>query len=125
MRFSAPYAGEEASGDEEKKLAARKLTFFELSQICLWVRPSPSPSPCSTIWLTRRDRALQGNSTDLSLLIDMTEEDIKKLQSTGGENLAATLKNILGNDLEKIWTKVSKLNGGRIGSSLLPYLVWR
>jgi hypothetical protein len=27
----------------------------------------------------------------------MSEEDIKKLQSTGGEHLAATEKNILGN----------------------------
>lgn len=45
---------------------------------------------------------LWGNSTDLSLLIDMTEEDIKKLQSTGGDALAATEKNILGNDLHKL-----------------------
>ena len=54
--------------------------FLELTQVCLW-----------------------GNSTDLSLLINMTEEDIKKLQSTGGDHLAATEKNILGNHLNKLW----------------------
>jgi hypothetical protein len=44
----------------------------------------------------RRFSCLWGNSTDLSLLIDMSEEDIKKLQSTGGDALAATEQNILG-----------------------------
>jgi len=50
----------------------------------------------------------------------MTEEDIKKLQSTGGDHLAATEKNILGNDLPKIWEYVSsdrfgsKDKGGRL-----------
>lgn len=44
----------------------------------------------------------------------MTEEDIKKLQSTGGEALAATEKNILGNDIEEVWNIVSGLKGGRI-----------
>lgn len=50
----------------------------------------------------------------------MTEEDIKKLQSTGGDHLAATEKNILGNDMTKIWDYVSsdrfgtKEKGGRL-----------
>jgi damage-control phosphatase, subfamily III len=44
----------------------------------------------------------------------MTEEDIKKLQSTGGEHLAATEKNILGNDLEGVWEVVKSLKGGRM-----------
>jgi hypothetical protein len=60
---------------------------------------------------------LWGNSTDLSLLIDMTEEQIKSLQSTGGEQLAATEKNILGNDLLRLWDTVKVLKvagGGRI-----------
>lgn len=57
---------------------------------------------------------LWGNSTDLSLLIDMTEEDIKKLQSTGGDALAATEKNILGNDLHALADYVTKIRGGRI-----------
>lgn len=68
-----------------------KLMFLELAQICLW-----------------------GNSTDLSLLIDMTEDDIKALQSTGGDHLAATEKNILGNDLHALADYVLSLKGGRI-----------
>jgi len=92
--------------------------FHELTQVCLW-----------------------GNSTDLSLLINvsspfsillrassltpfsivqMSEEDIKRLQSTGGEHLAATEQNILGNDLGKVWEYVAsdkfggKTKGGRM-----------
>lgn len=48
MRFSAPFKYEKDLGTDEEKLLARKLTFAELTQVCLW-----------------------GNSTDLSLLIDM------------------------------------------------------
>ena len=60
---------------------------------------------------------LWGNSTDLSLLINMTEDQIKSLQSTGGDHLAATEKNILGNDLIRLWETVKELRektGGRI-----------
>lgn len=57
---------------------------------------------------------LWGNSTDLSLLIDMTEEDIKKLQSTGGDALAATEKNILGNNIHKLADYVMTIKHGRI-----------
>ncbi|CAD6889901.1 unnamed protein product [Tilletia controversa] len=89
-RFAEPFSYPAEATDEEKTLA-RKLLFHELTQVCLW-----------------------GNATDLSLLINMTEEDIKKLQSTGGEHLAATEKNILGNHLEKIWELCSKMKNGRI-----------
>lgn len=44
----------------------------------------------------------------------MTEEDIKKLQSTGGDHLSATEKNILGNDLDEITDKVAHFKNGRI-----------
>lgn len=54
---------------------------------------------------------LWGNSTDLSLLINMTEEQIKALQSTGGEALAATEKNILGNHMNRLWEIVKDLKG--------------
>src|ERR1700677_614893 len=60
---------------------------------------------------------LWGNSTDLSLLINMTEEQIKSLQSTGGDHLASTEKNILGNHLNQLWDTVKELRdttGGRI-----------
>lgn len=47
----------------------------------------------------------------------MTEEQIKRLQSTGGDHLASTEKNILGNDLPQIWDTMKALKaagGGRI-----------
>lgn len=47
----------------------------------------------------------------------MTEDQIKSLQSTGGEHLAATEKNILGNDLTRLWETIKDLRektGGRI-----------
>jgi hypothetical protein len=44
----------------------------------------------------------------------MTEEDIKKLQSTGGDHLASTEKNILGNHMDKLWKLVSTFKGARI-----------
>ncbi|KAM0747738.1 DUF89-domain-containing protein [Meredithblackwellia eburnea MCA 4105] len=96
-RFADPWViDEKIKNDPAKLLEAKKLLFHELTQVCLW-----------------------GNSTDLSLLINMTEDDIKKLQSTGGDNLAATEKNILGNHLPALWDLVSSPNfskgeGGRI-----------
>ncbi|EDR15208.1 uncharacterized protein LACBIDRAFT_243185 [Laccaria bicolor S238N-H82] len=93
MRFAEPFKiAEELSRAE--KLEAERLMFLELTQVCLW-----------------------GNSTDLSLLINMTEDQIKSLQSTGGDHLAATEKNILGNDLTRLWETVKELRektGGRI-----------
>ncbi|GAA98802.1 uncharacterized protein L969DRAFT_76534 [Mixia osmundae IAM 14324] len=77
--------------DEAGQAKARQLIFHELTQVCLW-----------------------GNSTDLSLLINMTEEDIKKLQSTGGDHLADTEKNILGNHMDRLWQLVSQIKDGRI-----------
>lgn len=47
----------------------------------------------------------------------MTEEQIKSLQSTGGDHLAATEKNILGNHLNQLWDTFKELRektGGRI-----------
>ncbi|KAG5351697.1 hypothetical protein C0989_005210 [Termitomyces sp. Mn162] len=93
MRFAEPFKLSEALSPEER-LEAERLMFLELTQVCLW-----------------------GNSTDLSLLINMTEEQIKSLQSTGGDHLAATEKNILGNHLGRLWETVKDLRektGGRI-----------
>jgi hypothetical protein len=112
----------------EMQLDAKKLLFHELTQVTLW-----------------------GNATDLSLLINvrmflplnacertsltlrltqMTEDDIKKLQSTGGDHLAATEKNILGNHLSKVWDLVSSptfagdKKGGRVDiGERLPGLI--
>jgi len=47
----------------------------------------------------------------------MTEEQIKRLQATGGEQLARTEKNILDNNLPQLWETVKELKsqgGGRI-----------
>lgn len=41
----------------------------------------------------------------------MTEEQIKALQSTGGEALAETEKNILANHIPKLWEVVRDLKG--------------
>lgn len=69
----------------------KRVMFHELTQVCLW-----------------------GNSTDLSLLINMTEDDIKNLQSTGGDHLAETEKNIIGNNLPELWNLVKTFKGARI-----------
>lgn len=90
-RFAAPFTYEASVDTEEKRRHVRKLLFLELTQVSLW-----------------------GNATDLSLLINMTEEDIKKIQSTGGEHLASTEQNILGNHLGELWKLVSHMEGGRI-----------
>lgn len=39
----------------------------------------------------------------------MSEDQIKSLQSTGGDHLAATERNILGNDLERVWDTVKSI----------------
>lgn len=91
MRFAEPFAYDPSVTSEEARKHVRQLLFLELTQIALW-----------------------GNATDLSLLINMTEEDIKKIQSTGGEHLASTEKNILGNHLNRLWGLVADMRGGRI-----------
>ncbi|KZP29000.1 DUF89-domain-containing protein [Athelia psychrophila] len=93
LRFAEPFHPSDDLNAAEREEAER-LMFLELTQVCLW-----------------------GNSTDLSLLINMTEEQLKALQSTGGEHLAATEKNILGNHLPQLWESVKGLRGktgGRI-----------
>ncbi|PSR71076.1 hypothetical protein PHLCEN_2v13045 [Hermanssonia centrifuga] len=85
MRFVEPFKHAPNLTDNEQ-LEKERLMFMELTQICLW-----------------------GNSTDLSLLINMTEEQIKSLQSTGGEALAETEKNILGNHMHRLWEIVKDL----------------
>lgn len=106
------------SGKSElEKLEAERLMFVELTQsTCFALREFIHCLPASSV-------CLWGNSTDLSLLINMTEEQIKSLQSTGGDALAETEKNILGNHIPQVWNLVSKLKktmgengkkGGRI-----------
>lgn len=61
---------------EQELEEAEKVLFTEMCEICLW-----------------------GNATDLSLLTNLSYEDIQKLQ--GSEARKASEKNILVNDLEK------------------------
>ncbi|KAG2220181.1 hypothetical protein INT45_005354 [Circinella minor] len=69
----------------------QEIVYDELIQICLW-----------------------GNATDLSLLTNMTEEDIKKLQAIEKDKLAEQKKRILVDDIEKLWEKIKSLKGGRV-----------
>jgi damage-control phosphatase, subfamily III len=110
MRFAEPFA--QSGKSPEAKLEAERLMFLELTQglvlsLNIYMFTNSLPWPV----------CLWGNSTDLSLLIDMSEEQIKSLQSTGGDHLAATEKNILGNHLSQLWEAVKDLRektGGRI-----------
>jgi len=109
MRFAEPFKiSEHLSPDE--KLEAERLMFLELTQGLVTTRVQNSVLISSIV-------CLWGNSTDLSLLINMTEDQIKSLQSTGGDHLAATEMKIRGNDLGRLWSSVKYLRqktGGRI-----------
>lgn len=72
-------ANKDATHDEE----AEKLLFSEMFEICLW-----------------------GNATDLSLLTNLTYEDIQKLQ--GSKARKAAEKNILVNDLPLAYDTLKK-----------------
>lgn len=110
LRFVEPFKrGPDVS--EQEHLEAERLMFLELTQGTAFLFPA------SHIRLIIATVCLWGNSTDLSLLINMSEEQIKSLQSTGGEHLAATEKNILGNHMGELWSTVKDLRvktGGRI-----------
>ncbi|KAI9493636.1 hypothetical protein BDB00DRAFT_787743 [Zychaea mexicana] len=68
-----------------------EIVYDELIQVCLW-----------------------GNATDLSLLTNMTEEDIKRLQAIEKDKLAEQKKRILVDDIEKLWEKIKSLQGSRV-----------
>jgi uncharacterized protein with ATP-grasp and redox domains len=65
-----------SSQSDEDRTAAEKILFTEMCEICLW-----------------------GNATDLSLLTNLTYEDIQKLQ--GSKARKAAEKNIIANDFEQ------------------------
>lgn len=68
---------------EEELHAAEKILFIEMCEICLW-----------------------GNATDLSLLTNLSYDDIQKLQ--GSQARKAAEKNILANDLGDAFEVLSK-----------------
>ncbi|KAK5090811.1 Hairy/enhancer-of-split with YRPW motif protein 2 [Lithohypha guttulata] len=69
--------------DPQRIAAAEKLLFVEMAEICLW-----------------------GNATDLSLLTNMTYEDIQKLQGSNARKESE--KNILANDLSDAFAILNK-----------------
>lgn len=71
----------------QDNMEAHQIHFMELAQTCLW-----------------------GNATDLSLLTDLRLEDVAKLQTTSKENE----KNVLVNDLPKVWEYFKNLKDDRI-----------
>jgi damage-control phosphatase, subfamily III len=68
-----------------------QILFHELMQVCLW-----------------------GNAHDLSLLTNMNNDDIRNLQATGKEKLEEQEKNIVVNDIDKVWSHVKGLKNARI-----------
>lgn len=72
-----------ADADQTHDAEAEKILFTEMFEICLW-----------------------GNATDLSLLTNMTYEDIQKLQGT--EARKAAEKNILINNLPQAYDILKK-----------------
>lgn len=72
----------------EEKL---EIVYNELIQVCLW-----------------------GNATDLSLLTNMSQEDIQRLQAIEKDHLAERKKFILADDTEKLWQKIKSMDGGRV-----------
>lgn len=68
--------GSSASSSEEERFQAEKILFVEMSEICLW-----------------------GNATDLSLLTNLSYEDIQKLQ--GSHARKANEDKIIVNDFDQ------------------------
>ncbi|KAJ9643099.1 Hairy/enhancer-of-split with YRPW motif protein 2 [Coniosporium tulheliwenetii] len=76
-------SGTSETQSPEEREAADKLLFTEMCEICLW-----------------------GNATDLSLLTNLSYEDIQKLQ--GSEARKASEKNIIVNDLAQAFEVLNK-----------------
>ncbi|KAK3710618.1 Hairy/enhancer-of-split with YRPW motif protein 2 [Vermiconidia calcicola] len=74
----------DSSASEEECEKAEELLFTEMCEICLW-----------------------GNATDLSLLTNLTYDDIQKLQ--GSESRKANEKNIVVNDLPAAFAAVKRV----------------
>jgi len=82
--------------ESEKNIVANdpeklKVLFQEMTQMCLW-----------------------GNATDLSLLTNMTPEDIEHLQTTGRDAQDARKEYILKDDQNAAWEHITTLKDARI-----------
>lgn len=83
-------SGSDASDAADVAVAAEETLFAEMCEICLW-----------------------GNATDLSLLTNLTYEDIQKLQ--GAEARRKAEANILVNDLPAAYRTLAKARDNRDG----------
>ncbi|KAF7154883.1 hypothetical protein CNMCM5623_003141 [Aspergillus felis] len=70
----------------ESKEVAKKLLFIEMTEIALW-----------------------GNATDLSLLANLTLEDLQNLQ--GREAIQKSQRNIVDNDTDDVWAYLQRTAG--------------
>lgn len=140
-RFAEPYLADSKLSDEDQ-LSAKKLLFLELTQVALWGNATDlsllidvSPS-CRGGDLQRLSLSpgVDVNESNLPSRAQMSEDDIKKLQSTGGDHLAATEKNskarCLHIDLLKSLTPPSlhsppQQHARDLGSRLLAQIRWR
>lgn len=82
-----------------------EIVYNELIEVCLW-----------------------GNATDLSLLTNMSQEDIQRLQAIEKDKLAERKKFIVCDDTDKLWFKLKDLDQGRIdfvldNSGMFLYLI--
>ncbi|KAI8979139.1 DUF89 domain-containing protein [Mycotypha africana] len=66
-----------------------ELIYHELIQVCLW-----------------------GNATDLSLLTNMSKEDIQRLQAVEKDRLAERRQYILADDTQKVWEALKRKPSG-------------
>jgi hypothetical protein len=70
----------------ESKEEAKKLRFIEMTEVALW-----------------------GNATDLSLLANLTLEDLQKLQ--GRDAIQKSQRNIVDNDTDDVWAYLQRTAG--------------
>jgi hypothetical protein len=75
-----------ALAQNESKEEAKKLLFIEMTEIALW-----------------------GNATDLSLLANLTLEDLQNLQ--GREAIQKSQRNIVDNDTDDVWEYLRRTAG--------------
>ncbi|CAJ0843122.1 17051_t:CDS:1 [Entrophospora sp. SA101] len=85
---SGPCAIKSCDNNKNPKDDDNQILFYELVQLSLW-----------------------GNATDLSLLTNLTHDDISNLQNSDSKNLE---KYILDNNLKEAWNKISNHQNMRI-----------